>query len=78
MRAAWRALVAADTLHRALLKTRPYETAPGAADGAFQESMTDLCKTIESELRRRRVPACRDGGIDDARARTVPPRADAL
>ena len=48
MRAAWRALVAADTLHRALLKTRPYETAPGAADGAFQESMIDLVKTIEA------------------------------
>ncbi len=57
MRTAWRALVAADTLHRALLKTRPYETTPGAADGAFQESLADLVKTIENELRRRRLPA---------------------
>jgi len=47
MRAAWRALVAADTIHRALLKTRPYETSPGAADRAFQESLDDLCGTLE-------------------------------
>ena len=48
LRTAWRALVAADTVHRALLKTRPYETAPGAADHAFQESLEDVCKTIET------------------------------
>jgi predicted nucleotide-binding protein (sugar kinase/HSP70/actin superfamily) len=48
MRAAWRALVGADTLHRALLKTRPYETTPGAADRAFQDSMADFIKTIEA------------------------------
>ncbi len=48
LRAGWRALVAADTLHRALLKTRPYETSPGAADGAFQASFQDLCQTLES------------------------------
>ncbi len=47
MRTAWRALVAADTIHRALLKTRPYETAPGAADRAFTESLADLVATIE-------------------------------
>jgi predicted nucleotide-binding protein (sugar kinase/HSP70/actin superfamily) len=48
LRTAWRALVAADTLHRALLKTRPYETTPGAADCAFRESMADVVKTIEN------------------------------
>ena len=48
LRAGWRALVSADTLHRALLKTRPYETSPGAADGAFQTSLQDLCQTLES------------------------------
>ena len=42
LRTAWRALVCADTMHRALLKTRPYETTPGAADRAFQESLADL------------------------------------
>jgi len=48
MRTAWRALVCADTIHRALLKTRPYETTPGAADRAFQESLADVVKTIEN------------------------------
>jgi predicted nucleotide-binding protein (sugar kinase/HSP70/actin superfamily) len=48
LRAGWRALVSADTLHRALLKTRPYETSPGAADRAFQTSLQDLCQTLET------------------------------
>jgi predicted nucleotide-binding protein (sugar kinase/HSP70/actin superfamily) len=48
LRTAWRALVSADTIHRALLKTRPYETTPGAADRAFQESQADMVKTIEN------------------------------
>jgi predicted nucleotide-binding protein (sugar kinase/HSP70/actin superfamily) len=48
LRMAWRALVCADTVHRALLKTRPYETTPGAADRAFQESFQDVCTTIEN------------------------------
>ncbi len=48
LRTAWRALVCADTIHRAMLKTRPYETTPGAADRAFQESQADLVKTIEN------------------------------
>ncbi len=47
-RGSWRALVASDLLRKALLKTRPYETEPGAADRAFQESLRDLCETIES------------------------------
>jgi predicted nucleotide-binding protein (sugar kinase/HSP70/actin superfamily) len=47
-RAAWRVLVCADILRRALLKTRPYETTPGTADRAFQESIQDLCGTIEA------------------------------
>jgi len=46
-RIAWRALVTADILRKALLKTRPYETQPGAADRAFRESLEDLCRTIE-------------------------------
>ena len=48
LRAGWRALVASDTLHRALLKTRPYETSPGAADHVFQASLQDLCQTLET------------------------------
>ncbi|HMD83817.1 MAG TPA: hypothetical protein VKO18_03845 [Terriglobia bacterium] len=54
LRMAWRALVCADTMHRALLKTRPYETTPGAADRAYQESLQDVCTTIEN--------SCADAG----------------
>ena len=54
LRAAWRALVCADTLHRALLQTRPHETSPGAADAVFKESLTDVCTTLEN--------SCADAG----------------
>lgn len=47
-RTAWRALVAADILRKALLQTRPYETIAGSADRAFAESVADLCRVIES------------------------------
>jgi predicted nucleotide-binding protein (sugar kinase/HSP70/actin superfamily) len=47
VRAAWRALVMADILRKAMLKTRPYETTPGATDKAFWDSIEDLAKTIE-------------------------------
>ena len=40
--------MASDSIHRLLLKTRPYETATGAADRAYHESLADLCATIES------------------------------
>lgn len=55
MRGGWRALVAADTLHRGLLKTRPYETVPGAADRAYSEGLQDLCDTLEKSCAE---PAC--------------------
>lgn len=47
MRAGWRALVAADVLRKALHRTRPYECIPGTTDKVYQESITDLCSTIE-------------------------------
>jgi predicted nucleotide-binding protein (sugar kinase/HSP70/actin superfamily) len=47
-RTAWRALVAADILRKALLQTRPYETVAGSADQAFAESVADLCQAIEA------------------------------
>jgi predicted nucleotide-binding protein (sugar kinase/HSP70/actin superfamily) len=47
LRAAWRALVAADVLRKALHRTRPYETVPGSSDRLYQECVTDLCSTIE-------------------------------
>lgn len=48
VRAAWRALVMADILRKAMLKTRPYETTPGATDKAFKDSIEDIAKTIET------------------------------
>ncbi|MBI3647062.1 MAG: hypothetical protein HY233_14040 [Acidobacteriales bacterium] len=47
VRGAWRALVSADMLRKRLLRTRPYELEPGAADQAFGESVQDLCETLE-------------------------------
>jgi predicted nucleotide-binding protein (sugar kinase/HSP70/actin superfamily) len=47
-RTAWRALVAADILRKALLQTRPYESVAASADRAFAESVADLCQAIES------------------------------
>jgi predicted nucleotide-binding protein (sugar kinase/HSP70/actin superfamily) len=47
VRGAWRALVSADLLRKKLLMTRPYEVEAGAADRAFQDSVNDVCRTIE-------------------------------
>ena len=47
-RMTWRALVATDVLHKALLRTRPYETTLGEADRVYRECLEDLCGTIES------------------------------
>ncbi|MGH9521658.1 MAG: hypothetical protein ACRD3E_03900, partial [Terriglobales bacterium] len=46
MRAAWRAIVSADLLRKALLKTRPYELHAGDADRCFDVCLKDLCDTI--------------------------------
>ncbi|MGO9275262.1 MAG: hypothetical protein ACLQOO_34345 [Terriglobia bacterium] len=48
VRMAWRTVVASDTLRRSLLKTRPYETVPGAVDAVFRECRDDVCASIES------------------------------
>jgi predicted nucleotide-binding protein (sugar kinase/HSP70/actin superfamily) len=53
-RGGWRALVCGDTLNRALLKTRPYETVSGAAERAYQDSLRDVCETLEN--------SCADAG----------------
>ena len=48
MRAAWRALVAASVLRKALHRTRPFETDAGSSDKAYEEGIADLCSTIEN------------------------------
>ncbi len=47
IRGAWRAIVAADVLRKMLLRTRPYENTPGAADGCYEASLKDFCETME-------------------------------
>jgi predicted nucleotide-binding protein (sugar kinase/HSP70/actin superfamily) len=47
VRSGWRALVAADILHKLLLRHRPHEIERGSADAAYMESLQDLCDTIE-------------------------------
>ena len=39
MRQGWRAMVASDILRKLLLRTRPYETEPGASDQAFEQGL---------------------------------------
>lgn len=39
IRLLWRGMIAGDILRKMLLKTRPYETRPGAADEAFERSI---------------------------------------
>jgi len=48
IRQMWRGLVAGDILRKMLLKTRPYETEPGAADEAYERAITLLEKVLET------------------------------
>jgi predicted nucleotide-binding protein (sugar kinase/HSP70/actin superfamily) len=48
VRTGWRALIAADILQKVLLKTRPYETQKGSTEAVYEESLADVCKTIET------------------------------
>jgi len=47
MRQMWRGLVCSDILRKMLLRTRPYETEPGAADDAFERSMQIIVSVLE-------------------------------
>ncbi len=57
----WWATVGADLLRRALLRVRPYEAEPGAADRAYRQGLEDLCRALET-------PA---GSVAERRARVV-------
>ena len=46
-RGVWRAIVSGDILLKLLLKSRPYETETGSADGAHEESVEELCRVLE-------------------------------
>lgn len=47
VRTGWRALLGADLLQKLLLMARPYEERRGDAEQAYEESLTDLCRTFE-------------------------------
>ncbi len=47
IRRLWRALVAGDILRKILLRTRPYETEPGAADAAVERSLEEIEAVLE-------------------------------
>jgi predicted nucleotide-binding protein (sugar kinase/HSP70/actin superfamily) len=48
IRTGWRTLVAAEILQKLLTKTRPYELEKGQTEAVFEESLDDLCNTIEN------------------------------
>ena len=48
MRSGWRALLCADLLEKLLLMRRPYEQARGDAEAFYEETLADLCHTIET------------------------------
>jgi len=48
VRTGWRALLCADILHKLLLLHRPYEGQRGAAEEAYEQSLIDLCTTLEA------------------------------
>jgi predicted nucleotide-binding protein (sugar kinase/HSP70/actin superfamily) len=54
IRAGWRALVAGDTLRKALHRVRPYENNAGWADAAYNLCLSDFCDTMET--------SCADAG----------------
>jgi predicted nucleotide-binding protein (sugar kinase/HSP70/actin superfamily) len=48
VRTGWRALLTADLLQKLLLMHRPYESARGDTEAVYEESLADLCRTIET------------------------------
>jgi predicted nucleotide-binding protein (sugar kinase/HSP70/actin superfamily) len=47
VRTGWRALLCADLLEKLLLMNRPYEERRGDAESVYEESLADLCRTLE-------------------------------
>ncbi|NLF29379.1 MAG: hypothetical protein GX591_00670 [Planctomycetes bacterium] len=47
IRRLWRGVVAGDVLRKILLRTRPYETQPGAADAALERSLEEVEAVLE-------------------------------
>jgi predicted nucleotide-binding protein (sugar kinase/HSP70/actin superfamily) len=48
VRTGWRALLCADLLQKLLFMRRPYEECRGDTEAVYEESLADLCSTLES------------------------------
>jgi len=78
-RTAWRGFVAADILRKLLLKARPYEVHPGAADAAYAVSLQEICAALEAPgLRHRDRLAALSAALNRIRDRfrAIPARYD--
>jgi predicted nucleotide-binding protein (sugar kinase/HSP70/actin superfamily) len=62
VRTGWRALLCADLLEKLLLMNRPYEERRGDGEAVYEESLADLCATLEctSAEPRAQLKALRD------------------
>jgi len=47
-RACWRGLVVSDVLRKALLRTRPYETAPGISEEIYEDGIAACCEVLQT------------------------------
>ena len=61
IRTAWRAVVAHDALMKMLLRTRPYELEPGAADQAYLDGLREVGAALVAARRVPQGAAGRDG-----------------
>ncbi|MDR1165908.1 MAG: acyl-CoA dehydratase activase [Deltaproteobacteria bacterium] len=71
----WKSLVAVDLLQKALYFSRPREKSPGAANGAYQESLADLedvCENGSPQALRAALARARES-FDAIVDRSVPP-----
>ena len=77
VRTGWRALLCADLLQKLLLINRPYEERRGGTEAVYEESLADLCRTLEETPVEPDVqlPALRDAMIRSRdRFRKLAPR----
>ncbi len=76
-RAAWRGMVAADLLRKAMLRTRPYERDQGATDAAYEESLEEVCGVLSTPgegSRRKLSRLCAAMGLAADRFSRIPRR----
>ena len=57
-RIAWRGIVAADMVQKALLETRPYEVNPGEADRVYEECLEDICDVVAAGAQMDELVSC--------------------